>query len=197
MHLLWYCLQPALRSENSLSLPTWTWASVMSSVLFAGRFCDQRSKPKSSCKVTRFDKTSKTMVVRGTIKSINRLAKWTDDVEWKYTTPHDILASMNSLHGSPSASQKRYVLGNDGAVIGWAFIDEPDVPRNGIRCLPVMTQMISAKKLRRKLPLFHAWVLLLPGSEDDFGQFQRIGMGVITTVDPWFDDQAQTQIFLG
>lgn len=88
-------------------------------------------------------------------------------------------------------------MGDDGAVIGWALTDEPDMPRTALRCMPVVTKKVSAKKLRRTLPLFRAWVLLLPASEDDFGQFQRIGVGVISTEAPWFDDEVPTQICLG
>jgi hypothetical protein len=41
-----------------------------------------------------------------------------------------------------------------------------------------------------------SWVLLLPESEDDLGRFHRVGMGVITTVSPWFHSEATTQVHL-
>jgi len=169
----------------------------MSSVLFGGRFGDPRSVTKSACKGIQFDKASKTLTIRGTIKRIPRLALPAATVDGKHIMSEEVLAPLHDLHGSPPASQKRYILADNGAVIGWAFIDEIDAPSTGLRCLQLMSQRISAKKRGEKRPLYHEWVLLLPGSEDEIGRFQRIGMGVITTEEPWFEDQAKTQVYLG
>jgi hypothetical protein len=196
-HLLWYCLQPANRSKSSLGLPTWTWASTMSSVLFGGRFGDPRSVTKSACKGIRFDEASKTLAIRGTIKPIPKLKSWTDTVDSKHVTSDEMLASLDGLHGTPPASQKRHILAEDGTSLGWAFLDENDAPSTGLRCLQLMSQKISAKKRGAKKSLYHKWVLLLPGSEDEIGRFQRVGMGVVTTDEPWFEDQAKTLIYLG
>ncbi|KAF2677819.1 hypothetical protein K458DRAFT_318596, partial [Lentithecium fluviatile CBS 122367] len=195
--LLWYCLKPARRAKSGIRPPTWTWASTTCSILFINM--GGIAQAPNECRGLRFDESSKTLAFSGVIKRIPRYAPTTEHPRWDKATAEEVLATLETLHGYPLDDQKGYILDDDGAVIGWAFLDEPDAPNIGLRCVRVMRKTLTKHNtmgaVKRKL--YRDWILLLSGSEDDFGRFQRLGVGVLTTVERWFEDEAATQIYLG
>jgi hypothetical protein len=195
-HLLWYCLKPAQRAHSGINPPTWTWASTTCSVLFNKT---ELSSLTNECKRLRFDESSKTLTFGGVMKRLPRIVPFTDQPKWSNASLEEVLSPLHLLHRTPPGDQKRYILSEDGAVIGWALLDEPDTPSTGLRCIRITRKMLTKNNTNNAVHrrLYREWVLLVPGSEDDLGRFQRIGMGVITTLSPWFEDQATTQIHLG
>lgn len=174
--LLWYCRQPAERSQSAVNLPTWTWASTLHGV----RFLDIKGA-KNTCDGFRFDEATGSLTIRGLLRKVARLSPLTEqDVPWWIVddTPHTITppAMSYTLHA------------DDGSLIGWSALDEGTLDDGQVYCFPLMSKRTKCRIGEETEWVFTDLVLLLQREHLDADEYKRIGVGMVRTSVPWFRD---------
>jgi hypothetical protein len=179
--LLWYCLKPAERIKSELDLPTWTWASSLHGVRFV-----TLKGAKNACEGFRFDEPSKTLCIRSVTKEISKIDKLTAGSRGRWYTEH-------IPFGVAAASLQHVLWGDDGQHIGVAVLDEETVPSGKLCCLRLMRKATRPQPSpfipdERPAVRYEELVLILRQKDDSDHIYERVGVGVLETATPWFED---------
>lgn len=175
--MLWYCLQPGERHRCELDLPSWTWASTVRGV----RFIDLKGA-KNTCRGFRFDEATKTLIINGVLKPLPKMTRRThatsesamfSDASQNIVS-NDLQFSINSIDGEP---------------LGWCLVDEATPPTGNVYCIQLMSKVERSQASGAKRTKKYIESILLiqrnsEGEEDD--AYKRVGVGRISTAEPWF-----------
>lgn len=192
--LLWFCLEPAERSKSPIGSPTWSWASTMHGV----RFLDIK-KAKNACSGFHFDEANKILIIEAYIRKATITSS---NIVQPDDTAHPPFTSLivRDIVGDQTRSHMMcYIHDNNGAVAGWAVLDEGGSVKNTtIMCLRLMTsKVINMNANGRKQKCIHEWVLLLQRVDGLAEVYERVGAGMTTLrAEPSSDNLPPTCIYV-
>lgn len=181
--LLWYCLRPGERHNCELELPSWTWASTVHGV----RFLDMKGA-KNTCRGFRFDENKKSLTIRSVLRRIPKLIRRT----------HPDCSSRSAVfddasHSIVSEDLQFLIEADDGQHIGWCLMDEPEVRDGDVYGIHLMSKVERQQGHDgNRTKLYTESILLVQrasNSEDEEVEvYNRIGVGRISTTEPWLKD---------
>lgn len=176
--LLWSCLRPAKREKCQLDVPSWTWASALSSV----RYLEQYGA-KNVCQGIRFDERKKELIIKSQIRRINRIVPY-DHID----SLHPLLIKARPAPPHMTPTEMMFFPTDDDMERGssWCVLDEGQVPVSEVYCLRLMSSVVKnpgngVKKLVKE------WVLMAR-KVDGQDVYERVGVGSIEKEGKsWFD----------
>jgi hypothetical protein len=185
--LLWSCLRPAERQECELDVPTWTWASTLSSV----RYLEQYGA-KNVCQGIRFDEASKKLIVKSQLRPVSRIVPYNH-----IDSLHPFLIKARPAPPHMTPTEMIFFPTDDDIEKGssWCVLDEGQVPGIEVYCIRLMSSVVKNPRQGVK-KLVKEWVLMVRRVN---GQdvYERVGVGSIETEGKsWFDNVAMREIRL-
>lgn len=167
--LLWYCLQPATRSEAELRLPTWTWASSLHGV----RFLDIKGA-KNVCGGFRFDATTQTLTIRGVLRRIAHFSRFAESKAAMDSPIKDVawdVVDAELLFAFRDAGER---------FLGWCILDEDKPLTSDVFCLRLMSNKRDTSSQGAGDSLCKDWVLVLQHT-NALDEYKRVGIGRLST----------------
>jgi hypothetical protein len=177
--LLWYCLQPGERKRCELDLPSWTWASTVHGV----RFIDLKGA-KNACRRFRFDENAKSLTFKGVSKQLPKLTRRT-----RATSDSAMFSDISQTVVSEDLQFS--IEADNGQLLGWCLVDEVAPPTGNVYCIQLMSKVERSQRpdgMRTKTYI-DSILLVQRASEGEANDtYKRVGVGRISTAEPWFVD---------
>ncbi|KAH7112452.1 heterokaryon incompatibility protein-domain-containing protein [Dendryphion nanum] len=189
--LLWYCINPAERIASPLQLSTWTWASTIHGV----RFLDMKHA-KNTCERFHFDAETQALTVRASMKKV---PNFISPFPLNHASECAITRALSTLTDAlPAASRGRLraVCNNTTDIFGWFLSDEDEfLSSEDTFCLQLMRGRFDLAHLQSKR-CYKEWIMVLQRSDSSTHVFKRVGVGIILSFAPWFDEQPCTDVHI-